>query len=75
MMKMCIIPAFVEMEDELADASLNYLEPVSIGLRARNGRRKLKRGMDLTKKDLTKIWSTPFEEMKLTATADMKTTI
>jgi len=41
------------VEDELADAVLNYFEPVFIGVRARNGRRReLKREIDLTEKYL-----------------------
>jgi len=43
-----VIRAFVEMECELSD----YFDPVSIGVWARNGRRELKREMNLTQKDL-----------------------
>jgi len=47
-----IILAFREMEDELPDTIFKYFEPFFIGLQEQNGRRGLKREMDLTKKDL-----------------------
>ena len=34
-----VIPTFVEMDDELPDAILNYFEPIFIGVRTRNGKR------------------------------------
>jgi len=34
-----VIPTFVDTENELPDAILNYVETVFIGVRARNGRR------------------------------------
>ena len=33
-----VIPAFVEIGDELPDAILNSFEPVFIGVQARNGK-------------------------------------
>jgi hypothetical protein len=35
-----VIQTFVEMDDELPDAILNYFEPVFIGVRPRNERKK-----------------------------------
>ena len=57
-----VIPAFVEMEDELPDAILNNFEPLFIGVRARNGRRREPRFpiqfwnvREMVKADLTRI--------------------
>jgi hypothetical protein len=35
-----VIQTYVEMDDELPDAILNYFEPVFIGVRPRNERKK-----------------------------------
>jgi len=67
-----VIPAFVEMEDGLPDAILNYFEQSLLVYGY-----EMEEGGNVRNKSILprKICSTSFNEIKLNGTEDMKTTI